>query len=56
MPCHPHHVVRLSAAMLSTTSGLLDEASRQGAVVRREGMCGIATDNLLTGRTALSRS
>jgi hypothetical protein len=36
--------------LLGTTSALLREAAGQGAVVRREDGCGIAADNLLTGR------
>jgi hypothetical protein len=37
--------------MLGTTSALLREAAGQGAVVQRGAACGIAADNLLTGRT-----
>ncbi len=53
MPCHPHQFTRPSAALLSTASTLLKEAAGQGVVVRREAACGIAADNLLTGRTPL---
>jgi hypothetical protein len=50
MPCHPHHVTRPSVALSGTTSALLRALAGQGAVVRREAACGIAADNLLTGR------
>jgi hypothetical protein len=53
MPCHPHHLTRPSATLLGTASALLKEAAGQGAVVQREAACGIAADNLLTGRTPL---
>jgi hypothetical protein len=52
MPCHPHPFTQSSAALLSNASALLKEVARQGAVVRREGTCGIAADNLLTGRAS----
>jgi hypothetical protein len=50
MPCHPHHSTRSSAAMHSTTSPLLRDLARRSAVMRREALCGIAADNLLTDR------
>jgi hypothetical protein len=53
MPCHPHHFTRPSSALLYTASTLLREGAGQGAVAQREAACGIAADNLLTGRTPL---
>jgi len=52
-PYHPHPFARPSATSLGTASALLNEVAAQGAVVRREAACGIAADNLLTGRTPL---
>jgi hypothetical protein len=48
MPCHPHQFTTPCAALPGTTSALLSQDARQGAVVRREATCGIAADNLLT--------
>ena len=44
-----------SAASTGTTSALLNDGSEQCAVVGREAACGIASDNLLTGRRGLCR-
>src|SRR5215207_10166198 len=61
MPCHPHHSTQPAAALLSTASVVPGEVAGQGAAVRREVACGMAADNLLTGRkasagTSISRS
>jgi hypothetical protein len=53
LPCHPRHFMQISAALLGTASALLGEVAGQGAVGRLEAACGIAADNLLTGRKAL---
>jgi hypothetical protein len=51
MPCHAHQLTRPCAALLDTASALLKEAATYGAVVRREGACGIGADNLLTDQS-----
>ena len=43
------------AAILNTAPALLSEVPGQGAVVRRKAACGIAADNLLTGRLSILR-
>lgn len=50
MPRHPRPMARPTAALLGTASALLTEVAGKGAVVRREAACGIAANNLLTGR------
>jgi hypothetical protein len=50
MPCHPRHLTRPIAALLGTASVLLGEVAGQGVVVQPEAACGIAADNLLTGK------
>jgi hypothetical protein len=50
MPCHPHLFTSPFAALPGTTSALLKQVARQGAVMRREAACGIAADKLLTGQ------
>ena len=55
MPCHPHQITKPSVALSSTASVLLRKVPRRGALVRREAACGIAADNLLTGRGDLCR-
>jgi hypothetical protein len=55
MPCHPHPFTQLFAALLGTTSALLNDGGEQCAVVGREAACGIAADKLLTGRRDLRR-
>jgi hypothetical protein len=54
MPSAPLHTVL--PPLLRTTSALLTELAGQGAVVRGEAACGIAADNLLTGRRPSSSS
>jgi hypothetical protein len=48
MPCHPHQFTTPSAALSSTTSGLLGKAAAQSAVLQREATRGSVADNLLT--------
>jgi hypothetical protein len=51
MPCHPRHFTPAFQVLPGTASALLRALAGQGAVVRRQAACGIAADNLLTGRT-----
>jgi hypothetical protein len=55
MPCHPHPFTRPSVALRGTASTLLNMGAERGAVVRRVAACGIAADNLLTGRDLQGR-
>jgi hypothetical protein len=49
MPTAP--ITRLFAASLGTTSAVLSQDVKRGAVVRRGAVRGIAADNLLTAST-----
>jgi len=49
MPCHPHQFTTPFHACPAPHQPCFKEMAGQGAVVRREGTCGIAADNLLTG-------
>jgi hypothetical protein len=48
MPCHPQQFTRPFAALLGTATALDKWIAGEGAVVRREAVCGNAADNLLT--------